>query len=104
MRDNKFSFLSLLLSTICFVMILWVNYKIAERYLLVDGKTKALFGVIEIGTFFYQYYFIFLSLFALMFAFIGSKKKEGRPINLIAYVISLFSIVFIFMRVWTFMI
>lgn len=103
--DNKrFSCISIIFSALCVILTIKINHDIALRYLSSDGKTKALFGITETLVFYYQYYFIGLSLIALILAIIGTKRKENRLLNRFAYTIGLFSLIIIFLRIWKLMI
>lgn len=109
MIDSKFhskifSLISVILSGLCIAIIIKINTDIAQRYLQSDGKTRAVFGITETLNFYYQYYFVGLSFLALILAIIGTKRKEYRFINRIAYVIGLLSLILIFERVWRLMI
>jgi len=109
MTDNKFhskvySLISIFISGLCIAIILKINTDIAHTYLQSDGKTKALFGITETLVFYYQYYFIGLSLIALVLAIIGTKRKENRLMNRLSYIIGLLSLIMIFLRVWRLMI
>ena len=104
MKKNKFSVLSIILSITCVIAIIIVNLKIANLYLLSDGKTKDLFGLKELTTFFYQYYFVILGIISLIFGLIGIKKKELKALYIIALSLSVMSIIFVFIRLWRLMI
>ena len=100
MKNNKFSAFSILISVICMIIIIWINFKIADKYLESEGKTKALFGIIEFTNFYYKYYFASLSLLALIFSIISSKKNENKLTIKIAYVLCLLSFISIFVEFW----
>ncbi len=104
MKKNKFSILSIILSITCVIAVIIVNLKIANQYLLSDEKTKALFGLKELTTFFYQYYFVILGIISLIFGLIGTKKKELKSLYIIALSLSVLSIIFVFIRLWRLMI
>jgi len=104
LKKDKYSKISIAFSILCLIVIIKINHDIASRYLSSDGKTKALFGITEILCFYYQYYFVILSLTAFVFAIFGSKRKENRLINQIAYLLGLFSMIIIFLRIWRIMI
>jgi hypothetical protein len=109
MADNRlhpkmFSFVSVILSGLCIAIIIKINIDIAHRYFQSDGKTKALFGITETLVFHYQYYFVGLSLIALAFAILGSKRKEQKIVNRVSYIIGAISLILIFARVWRLMI
>ena len=68
MINKKYSSISILLSCLYIFSNLIINYKIALRYeSITDGKTMALFGLVEYFNFFYQYYFIILILLSILF-------------------------------------
>jgi hypothetical protein len=109
MIDSKsqpkiYSVISLIISGLCIAIIIKINTDIAQRYLQSDGKTKGLFGITEILVFYYQYYFVGLSLIALILSIIGTKRKENRLANRLSYIIGLLSLIIIFVRVWRLMI
>ena len=109
MADNRlhpkiFSLISVILSGLCIAIIIKINIDIAHRYFQSDGKTQALFGITETLVFYYQYYFVGLGLIALVLAIVGSKKKEQKIINGVAYIIGILALILIFARVWRLMI
>lgn len=104
MKKNKFSVLSIILSIACVIAVIIVNLKIANQYLLSDGKTKALFGLIELTTFFYQYYFVALGIISLIFGLIAIKKKELKLLYQTALFLSILSIISVFIKLWKLMI
>ena len=104
MKKNKFSELSIILSIICIISVIIVNFKIANQYFLSDGKTKALFGLIELTTFYYKYYFVILGILSLILGLLGIKKKELKLTYLIALSLSTLSIILVFIRLWKLMI
>jgi hypothetical protein len=109
MTNNKFhqkiySLISVILNGLCIVIIIKINNDIAQRYLLSDSKTKALFGIIETLAFYHQYYFAGLSLIAMILAIIGTKRKENKLVNGLAYIIGFLSCIIIYARVWRLMV
>jgi hypothetical protein len=109
MADNRlhpkiFSLISVILSGLCIAIIIKINIDIAHRCFQSDGKTKALFGITETLVFYYQYYFVGLGLIALVLAIVGSKRKEQKIINGVAYIIGILALILIFARVWRLMI
>lgn len=104
MIKNKFSVLSIILSIACVIAVIIVNLKIANQYLLSDGKTKAMFGLIEITAFLYQYYFVALGIISLIFGLIAIKKKELKLLYQTALFLSILSIISVFIKLWKLMI
>lgn len=85
---------------VCIIAIIKINHDIAMAYLAADGKTRALFGIIEWLNYGYRYYFILLSIGAIIFAIKGSMRKETKVLNRIAYALSVLSVILIFFRLW----
>jgi hypothetical protein len=104
LHPNIFSLISVILSGLSIAIIIKINIDIAHRYLQSDGKTKALYGIVETLIFYYQYYFVGLSLIAFVFAILGSKRKEQKIINSVAYTIGVISLILIFASVWRLMV
>lgn len=52
---NRRLLFSLALSCLSLISTTWINISIAKYYLRADGKTRALFGIIEL-TYGYQYW------------------------------------------------
>ena len=92
--------ISISLSLICILVIAWINLKIANRYLLADGKTQALFGIVETLSFPYKYWFIGLSIGSIITSLLGKRRNEGQKISIISLSLSLISLTIIFMPIW----
>ena len=103
MKKYKFSILSIILSIVCIIAIVTVNQKIAKQYLLSDGKTQAMFGIIEIQ-FYYKYYFSIMGLSSLIAGLIAFRKDEKKLIIQIALFLGIISNISIFIKLWKFMI
>ncbi len=104
MRNYKYSMLSVVLGIVCIIAVVVVNQKIASQYVLLDGKTKALFGLAEILEFSYKYYFIIPSLISLFFGLMAIRRKEKRLMIQIAFFLGFLSIILIFVELWKLMI
>jgi hypothetical protein len=94
------STISIVLSILCLLIITWINVKIANRYLSSDGKTKALFGIVEILNYSYKYWFIVLSIGSIITAIIGKRKNEGKQIFWISITLGIISMIVIFTPIW----
>ena len=94
---NKFINISIIISVVSIIITTAINIKIANDYLRVDGKTKALFGVKEVFQFSYQYYVSILGVAALIFAIIANVKFSSKSINIL---FAVGSIVLVFVRIW----
>lgn len=77
----------------------FVNAKIYNHFLHSDGKTKALFGIVEYQ-YFYKYYFLCLSIISLIFSSIAIKKKEKQVFIIISFIIFILSVFFVTISFW----
>lgn len=76
MTKQLYSTFSIFLSALCILIISGVNIKIANRYLSSDGKTQALFVIVETLCFSYKYWFIGLSIGSIITSILGKRKDE----------------------------
>lgn len=104
MIKSRFSILSIILSAICILIVFLIDFKIGRQYLSSSGKTQALFGIVEILSFSYKYYFIVVALSSIIFSIIGNRKRENPRINWLAFGLSVVSLIIIFIPVWRVMI
>ena len=100
MNKKLYSKFSILLNLMCILVIAWINIKIANRYLFADGKTQLLFGLVEILSFSYKYWFVGLSIGSIITSILGKRKKEGEKIFFISLTLSLISLIIIFIPLW----
>lgn len=98
------STISIILSILCLLIITWINTKIANRYLTSDGKTQALFGIVETLSFSYKYWFIGLSIGSIITAILSKRKNEGKQIFWISMTLGIISMIIIFTPIWRLMI
>lgn len=104
MNKKLNSMISIILSILCILIITWVNVKIAKQYLSSDGKTQALFGIVETLSFSYKYWFIGLSIGSIITAILGKRKNEGKQIFWISMALGIISMIIIFTPIWRLMI
>ena len=95
----KYSLISIFLSCIVISLAIWVNVSIAEDYLNAKGKTRALFGLIEMG-YTYKYYFLIGSLASGILVWKASRNKENRKIRISAYLFLLLGILSVVLSTW----
>jgi len=81
-----------------------VNYDIAYHYIHADGKTRALFGIIEYLSYSYKYYYLVSGILSLVLGLMVIRKNEIRPIDYFALVLSILSIIIVFIPIWKMMI
>ncbi|MFT3739512.1 MAG: hypothetical protein QM786_12200 [Breznakibacter sp.] len=104
MRGNPYSVFSILLSLFCVGAILVVNVKIANHYLSSDGKTKLLFGLVEMLNYSYKYYFVLVGVVSISISLIGKRKQEGKGIFIFSLVLMLISLTLILLPIWKIMV
>jgi hypothetical protein len=104
LKKVKISILSIITGLICIATELKINYDIACMYFKTTGKNRALFGLIEISTFYYRYYALILVLLALFLTIYAWKQKEALFFVLLAALISLLSLASVFADIWKYMI
>ena len=78
------------------------NIEIAEIYKNADGKTKALFGIIE-WRYAYKYFYIIPLLYSLVIA-VYSTKNGTTKASIFAIGLALFTILTIFVSIWNLLI
>lgn len=76
---------------------------IAHRYGNADGKTKALFWLIELS-YSFKYYFLICSLISSLFLFKAIKKREAKIYVFASLFILIISLLSIFISFWNFFI
>jgi hypothetical protein len=94
--------ISLILGVLTIAILLWINLQIAHQYDSSDGKTRGLYGLIEIQ-YLYKYYLLISGFAALMLAIYSFRTPPRKTISVTALVCALLSIAFVFLRLWTFM-
>ncbi|MCO4294808.1 hypothetical protein NF867_18235 [Solitalea sp. MAHUQ-68] len=98
------SILALLISLVSIIWLLEINRQIAIAFENSDGKTRALFGIIEILSFGYKYYLVIPGLFAVILGVLGLKRKESRRLSIASICSGLLIILSVFIRLWTVMV
>ena len=102
MKDIYSKF-SILLNIIFSMIILKINFNISQKYLSSNGKTKAIFSLVEMS-YFYQYYFLILIIFAIIATIVAKRKMENETLALSSLILSIISVLLIFVGVWRIMI
>lgn len=100
MKGKPNTHLSLLFISLVILCLIIINTKIAHVYQFSSGKTRALFGLIELFSFSYKYYFLLPAFAAIIFAVIGRKKNEEKNISITAIVLSVLSAVLVYIPFW----
>lgn len=95
----KYSLLSIVLNSIVICSLAKINLSIYDHYVTVDGKTKALFGIIELQ-YAYKYYFLLIILVSVIFLTYAYKKNEKIFVKIAALISLLLAILSIFINSW----
>ncbi|MBN9299006.1 MAG: hypothetical protein J0I41_18545 [Filimonas sp.] len=101
-KTRGYVIVSLALSAISLILSAVINIRIAQHYFATTGKTRALFGLIELFHFGYQYYVSFIGIGALIFALIAFRRQTNKWRASIIILVSLFAIGVVFIRPWHF--
>jgi len=101
---NRFSIISSSLGIVSIICTVILNYRLAKSYIAADGKTKAMFGIIEISNWGYKIWFFIGGLLAFVLAIIALKKKESKITYRLSFLLSLIAMLLVFIRFWKWMI
>lgn len=104
MKGFKYSILSLVSSSICIVGLLVFNYNLLLTYLSSSGKTRALFGIIELSRIHIKFYFIPFALISIVLGVLSVSRKENKSLVIVSIIGCLIAVVSFFIRFWRFMI
>jgi len=96
--------LSFILSLTGIILTVIINYKISLAYNEASGKTRALFGMIGILRFGYQYYVALLGILSILLTGIAFYKKEPKKPVIIALLAGLIATTLVFSNIWRIMI
>jgi hypothetical protein len=99
---NKFSVISFALNFVTIFFIVNLNYKIYNKYINSNGKTKALFGLVELGYLEYKFYLLIPIIFSIGLSIYAKKRFENRYTYLSALLISALLLILVFVRIWSF--
>jgi hypothetical protein len=85
--------LSLILGLLSIAALIYIDKVIATRYIQADGKTKALFGIIEFSEFSYKYWILFPAVLSVMLTFRIFWTGKFKLLDIAVLFIGLISIV-----------
>jgi hypothetical protein len=100
MKKIKLSKLSILLSLLTLVLIIWLNFDIAQTYNSTDGKGRALFGILEFEYINYKILIGAIILIALGSSIFAVIKKDNSVYVYISFFLVILSSILIFLRFW----
>ena len=101
--SRKLALISLIFSSTTIIILVWINNQIATQFKAASGKTRELFGFIEL-TYNYKYNFVGGATIGFMLAVLAIRKAETRIIPAFALIVAVASFAIIFIRIWTWMI
>jgi hypothetical protein len=85
--------LSVTLALISIAALVYIDIEIVTRYNQADGKTNALFGLIELSEFNYRYSILIPAVFSMLFTIRLLRINNWKTWDLITLFIGLISIV-----------
>lgn len=103
MAKIKWSLISLALSFLSLLCLVKIDAEIAARYIAASGKTRALFGIIEIQYLGYKFWVGVVAFATLIFSIVAIRKRE-RGIAWLSAFVSICLILLVFLRFWRWMI
>jgi hypothetical protein len=80
------------------------NYYLACRYITVDGKTKLLFGIIELSILHNKFVIASIILLAMISSIIAYKRNETQKKIIVSLILSAIGIILLFVRIWKLMV
>jgi len=104
MKGFTYSVLSLVSSSICIVGLLIHNYNLSLAYLSSGGKTRALFGIIELSRIHIKLYFIPFALISIVLGILAVRRKENKSLVIVSIIGCLIAVGSFFIRYWRFII
>lgn len=104
MKKIVFALMSIIICFIVLIAIAKFNYDLAVRYKTTDGKGRALFGILELCSFYYKVYFFAGGVLSVVLASISIRRKENILASYIALGFGLLSASLVFIPFWKFMV
>jgi hypothetical protein len=100
LKKKNLSIYSIALSLLSIVISIFINIRIAQEYLRVDGKTRGLFSLNEMLTFGYQYYVALLGVTSLILSLLSLRSNARSKQKYAAIMLSIFALIVVFIRIW----
>ncbi len=97
------SLIAILVSLTGLLILLKINYNIAEIWAMSGEKTRALFSMVEFG-FLYKYSVAAFGITALILSFQAYRRKEEKKWVLTSSALSCFAFVATFVKLWKVMV
>ena len=99
--NKYYSIFSSLISIAVILILISINKTIALQYINADGKTKALFGIIELS-YSFKYFFLLGPFISGYILFKAYKKREPKIHIIGSLVFLIISLLSIFISFWNF--
>lgn len=96
--------ISVTLSLLSVLSIVYVDTQIAIRYAQADSKTKALFGLVELGQFGFKYWILIPAIFSILVSVMIILRREFKVWDVLSIFVSLVSIVMTLTSSWKWLI
>jgi len=96
--------ISIFISIACIASIIFENYRLAEMYNKSTGKTRALFGITEFLRLDIKLYIGVGLLMSFILGILAIRRNENRKLSILSIVLSVISIILLFIRLWAYFI
>lgn len=93
------SLIAIILSLVGLIILVKINMNIAHIYEASSGKTRLLFGIVELG-FLYKYYVGAFGLLAIILSIHARRKNEEKRWVRVAFIISIIAFAATFLKLW----
>lgn len=91
---------SIILGIISIFGIIYQNYKLAHIYNNSDGKTKALFGIIELAQIDLKIYLGIISILGIILGVFAIRRNENKIYFTTAILLNVIGFILLFIRFW----
>ncbi len=96
--------LSIVISLGVLAGLFFINQEIAEAYIAAGRKTQLYSLLLELPNFYYKYFLVLPALLSLWIATIAYRGKEVRLLAWLSLLLSILSLLAIFIRFWKVMV
>lgn len=100
MTNQKLSYAVIMLSGMCIIALIIIDYSIFLDYTNSNGKNRALFGLTLILDYQHRHYIGLLTLIVFVISSISLIKKNDSTLHVTAVILALISVLFSFFEVW----
>ncbi|MBF6642399.1 hypothetical protein IVB69_12985 [Flavobacterium sp. J49] len=96
--------ISIFISLVSIIGIIYQNYRIAQIFNESRGKNRALFGITELTRLDVKLYLGLALIVSFIFGILSIRKREDFYFSILSVVLSFIGINLLFIKVWTWMI